>query len=112
MSNAEAAPRIGKLVRDRIPEIIRNDGAEPVTYIAAPEEYRARLREKLREEVAEFLDADEEEAPGELADVVEVLLALAAELGITPEQLEALRAAKADERGCFARRIVWTGNRR
>ncbi|MFF8603084.1 hypothetical protein ACF065_33650 [Streptomyces sp. NPDC015232] len=112
MSSAEAAPRIGKLVRDRIPEIIRNEGAEPVTHVAGPQEYRARLRDKLREEVAEFLEADEEAAPGELADVAEVLLALAADLGISPEQFEVLRAAKADERGGFAGRIVWTGNRR
>ncbi|MET9373972.1 nucleoside triphosphate pyrophosphohydrolase [Streptomyces sp. NPDC002992] len=111
MSTAETTTRVGKLVRDRIPEIIQNDGAEPVTYVAGPEEFRARLREKLREEVAEFLEADDVAAPGELADVAEVLLALAADLGISPEQLEAMRLAKADERGGFAGRIVWTGNR-
>ncbi|MGW7304008.1 nucleoside triphosphate pyrophosphohydrolase [Streptomyces sp. NPDC054835] len=54
MPDAETTPGVGKLVRDRIPQIIRNDGAEPVTYIAGLEEYRARLREKLGEEVAEF----------------------------------------------------------
>ncbi|MFE7271919.1 nucleoside triphosphate pyrophosphohydrolase [Streptomyces sp. NPDC057623] len=47
----------GKLVRDRIPQIIREGGAEPVTYVAGPEDYRSRLRDKLREEVAEFLDS-------------------------------------------------------
>ncbi|MFJ7192154.1 nucleoside triphosphate pyrophosphohydrolase [Streptomyces bacillaris] len=111
MSNAETTPGAGKLVRDRIPEVIRNDGADPVTYIAGPDEYRARLREKLREEVAEFLEADDVSAPGELADVAEVLLALAADLGINREQLEAIRVAKASERGGVAGRIVWTGNR-
>ncbi|MFI9210196.1 nucleoside triphosphate pyrophosphohydrolase [Streptomyces sp. NPDC053253] len=111
MPDAETTPGVGKLVRDRIPQIIRNGGAEPVTYIAGPEEYRARLREKLGEEVAEFLEADEASAPGELADVAEVLLALAADLGMSAEQLEAIRAAKAGERGGFAGRIVWIGNR-
>lgn len=85
MAGTEMSPGAGKLVRDRIPQIIRNEGAEPVTYIAGPEEYRARLREKLREEVAELLDADERSAPGELADVAEVLLALAADLGLKPQ---------------------------
>ncbi|MEU3002224.1 nucleoside triphosphate pyrophosphohydrolase [Streptomyces sp. NPDC006995] len=50
-------------MRDLIPQIIREDGAEPVTYIAGREEYRGRLRDKLGEEVAEFLEADEDSAP-------------------------------------------------
>ncbi|MCP2257524.1 putative house-cleaning noncanonical NTP pyrophosphatase, all-alpha NTP-PPase (MazG) superfamily [Streptoalloteichus tenebrarius] len=101
----------GKLVRDRIPEIIRRDGAEPVTYVAGDEEYRRRLRDKLGEEVAEFLAADADAAVDELADVLEVVRALAADLGVTPEELEAVRRAKAAERGAFADRVVWTGNR-
>lgn len=100
-----------KLVRDRIPQIIREDGAEPVTYVADTEEYRARLRDKLGEEVAEFLAADDANAPEELADVLEVVHALAADLGVGTEQLEKIRAGKASERGGFAHRIVWTGNR-
>lgn len=106
------ASRRGKLVRDRIPQIIREDGAEPVTYTAGPDEYRARLRDKLREEVDEFLTADDTKAPEELADVLEVVYALAADLGIDADQLEKIRAAKATERGGFADRIVWTGNRK
>ncbi|MGI5441437.1 nucleoside triphosphate pyrophosphohydrolase [Streptomyces shenzhenensis] len=101
----------GKLVRDRIPQIIREDGAEPVTYVAGPEDYRSRLRDKLGEEVAEFLEADDAKAPEELADVLEVVHALAADLGVDAGQLEKIREAKASERGGFAERIVWTGNR-
>ncbi|GAA3087067.1 hypothetical protein GCM10017562_66630 [Streptomyces roseofulvus] len=48
MAGTETSAGDGKLVRDRIPQIIRNEGAEPVTYVAGAEEYRARLREKLR----------------------------------------------------------------
>lgn len=101
----------GKLVRDRIPQIIREGGAEPVTYIAGSEEYRNRLRDKLGEEVAEFLEADDAEAPEELADVLEVVHALAADLGVDARQLEKIREIKASRRGGFADRIVWTGNR-
>jgi predicted house-cleaning noncanonical NTP pyrophosphatase (MazG superfamily) len=101
----------GKLVRDRIPQIIREDGAEPVTYTAGRQEYRDRLRDKLCEEAAEVLEADDEKAPEELADVLEVVHALAADLGIDTDQLEKIREAKASERGGFAERIVWTGNR-
>ncbi|WP_329125078.1 nucleoside triphosphate pyrophosphohydrolase [Streptomyces sp. NBC_01353] len=103
--------RQGKLVRDRIPQIIRENGAEPVIYIAGRDEYRSRLRDKLGEEVAEFLEADEDSAPEELADVLEVVRALAVDLGVDADHLEKIRDGKAGERGGFADRIVWTGNR-
>ncbi|MFE5720356.1 nucleoside triphosphate pyrophosphohydrolase [Streptomyces erythrochromogenes] len=101
----------GKLVRDRIPEIIREDGFEPQVYVAEPAEYRARLHAKLTEEVLEVQEADATTAPDELADVLEVVYALAADYGIDHQQLEKIRQDKADQRGGFADRIVWTGNR-
>ncbi|MGW6280046.1 nucleoside triphosphate pyrophosphohydrolase [Kribbella sp. NPDC055071] len=101
----------GKLVRDRIPEIIRANGAEPITYQAEPAEFRRRLRDKLLEEVDEFLTADETTAVEELADILEVIRALAANLGTTPDDLEATRATKAAERGAFTTRTIWTGTR-
>lgn len=101
-----------KLVRDRIPEIIRQSGEVPLTYVAERPEYRRRLWAKLTEETQEFLTAkDTAESLDELADVLEVVRALAVELGSTPDELEARRAAKAAARGGFNDRIVWTGNR-
>jgi predicted house-cleaning noncanonical NTP pyrophosphatase (MazG superfamily) len=99
----------GKLVRDRIPDIIRADGSEPIVYQADPAEYRQRLRDKLLEEVDEFLTADPASAVEELADVLEVVYALAADLGTDRPTLEQLRQAKATERGAFADRLVWLG---
>ncbi len=96
-----------KLVRDKIPQLIRDTGGEPVVRIADAEEYRGLLRAKLVEEVEEFLASDD---PNELADVLEVLLALAGDLGVDQDQLEKLRRAKAFERGGFSNRIVWSGN--
>jgi predicted house-cleaning noncanonical NTP pyrophosphatase (MazG superfamily) len=101
----------GKLVRDRIPEIIRASGAEPITYRAESAEYRRRLHDKLLEEVDEFLTADEATAVEELADILEVVYALAADLGTTKDHLERTRAAKAAERGAFTGRVIWTGVR-
>lgn len=91
---------MGKLVRDRIPELFGGQ-TRPLN----GEDYRAALRAKLQEEVAEYLDSGE---PEELADVLEVLRALAALHSLTPEDLEALRRAKADARGGFAGRVWWT----
>ncbi|ANW19584.1 nucleoside triphosphate pyrophosphohydrolase [Streptomyces clavuligerus] len=99
----------GKLVRDLIPQIIRESGAEPMIYVAGPEEYRERLRHKLSEEVAD-LTADDSAAAEELADILEVVHALALDLGMTPSRLEERRAQKAASRGGFAGKVVWTGN--
>jgi predicted house-cleaning noncanonical NTP pyrophosphatase (MazG superfamily) len=100
---------MGKLVRDKIPQIIRAKGLEPVTRVADAEEYRIGLRAKLREEVEEFLASDDD--PEELADILEVLYALAEHGGTDRRQLEKLRAAKVLERGGFVDRIIWSGNR-
>ncbi|MFF7359189.1 MULTISPECIES: nucleoside triphosphate pyrophosphohydrolase [Streptomyces] len=82
---------------------------------AAPQPSKGRqargAASALGEEVAEFLEADENSAPEELADVLEVVRALAADLGVDADQLETIREAKGGERGGFADRIVWTGNR-
>ncbi|MFE3073604.1 nucleoside triphosphate pyrophosphohydrolase [Streptomyces sp. NPDC059247] len=108
---AATGTRGGKLVRDLIPRIIRDDGAEPVIYVAGPAEYPGLLLAKLYEELDELAHADDRSRPGELADLAEVLAAYAREFGIDETQLERLRTAKRDERGGFTDRIVWMGNR-
>jgi len=100
----------GKLVRDKIPQIIRSRGSEPIVRVLGAAEYREMLLAKLAEEVDEVRAADDAEAAEELADVCEVVLALASDLGLNAGQLEELRAAKAAERGGFADRIAWSGN--
>lgn len=101
---------VGKLVRDKIPDIIRAQGGEPRTRIATPGEYRLLLLDKLREETDEVCRADDAGRLGELADVLEVLYAIAADLGADAARLDEVRAAKAAERGGFAGRVVWSGN--
>ena len=99
-----------KLVRDKIPQIIRAQGGEPIVRIAEAGEYRELLRAKLVEEAGEVATADDAHVPEELADVLEVVLALAADLGLDAGGLEKLRATKAADRGSFTERIVWCGN--
>jgi predicted house-cleaning noncanonical NTP pyrophosphatase (MazG superfamily) len=74
---------------------------------ASVEEYTTRLRDKLREEVEEFLASNGD--PEELADILEVLHALAHQAGIDPQQLRRLRADKTEERDGFTERIVCSG---
>lgn len=99
-----------KLIRDRVPQIIRAQGDEPIVRIADHGEYRELLRAKLVEEAHEVATADDVHVPEELADVLEVVLALAADLGLDAGGLDRLRAAKTVERGSFTKRIVWCGN--
>jgi predicted house-cleaning noncanonical NTP pyrophosphatase (MazG superfamily) len=97
------AEEYDKLVRDRIPELIREDDEVPVTETVTGDEYRHRLREKLDEEVAEYHESSE---TAELADVLEVLHALAALDDVTLEELEAMREEKRAERGGFDEGVV------
>ncbi len=94
---------MSKLIRDKIPEIIKAKGNTCDVYVAEEAEYRERLAAKLREEVEEFL---EEEAIEELADVLEVVHALVRAQGSTLEELEAIRSQKKHERGGFEKRLV------
>ena len=92
-----------KLVRDRIPEIIELSGKRCVTEILSDEEYIRMLDAKLDEELSEY---HQDQNIEELADLLEVVYAAAIARGYTLEQLEEVRAEKADKRGGFAKKIL------
>lgn len=92
----------GKLERDRIPEIIESAGGQPTTRMLEPAERLPALLMKLQEESDELRAATSPVEQGEeLADVLEVLLALTSELGLPWDQIEAGAAKKRTERGGF-----------
>ena len=92
-----------KLVRDKIPEIIESDSKECTTKIVFGKEKLEYLYKKLGEETAELSEANSIE---ELADVQEVINAIAKELGISLEELESVRKSKVNKRGGFDNGIV------
>lgn len=92
-----------KLVRDRIPEIIKADGKECIVEVVDNKKKYELLERKLEEEVNEFLEDKNLE---ELADVMEVLFGLADSLGYSEDELLAKREAKKNERGGFKEGIV------
>lgn len=94
---------MAKLVRDKIPEIIKKDNIDPEFYAANSEEYYKALIEKLNEEVKEFIESNEIE---ELADIIEVVYAIAEHKEINKEKLEKIRLKKAAERGQFKKRFI------
>ncbi len=95
--------KCNKLVRDRIPEIIKQKGKVPITHIADDKEYWQKLKEKLQEEVDEFIEDNNKE---ELADILEVVYAICDFKKIDKEKLEILRKKKAEERGRFKDKII------
>lgn len=92
-----------KLVRDRIPEIIEAQGNSCVTEVLSNEAYLRMLDAKLDEELAEY---HQDQNLEELADLLEVIFAAAEARGYTREQLEQIRAKKAEERGGFAQKLL------
>ena len=99
---------MGKLVRDKIPEIIEADGKTPVTRILEQDEYLSELDRKLDEEVAEY---QSDQSLEEMADVLEVLFAICEGRGYSIEDLMATKQKKQEERGGFQKRIFWEGNK-
>lgn len=91
-----------KLVRDKIPDIIRANGGKPVIRILDSDEYLRELIRKLKEETEEF---EGEPTVEELADIKEVLIALREALGIHAGALEEARRQKAARNGRLKRRI-------
>lgn len=92
-----------KLVRDKIPEVIRASGKECDVIVASKEERAEILEKKLMEEVNEYLEDKNLE---ELADIMEVLFGLAHNLGYSEEELLKKRKEKLEERGGFKEGIV------
>lgn len=95
-----------KLIRDHIPTIAAANGDRLAVRTASPDELPALLAQKLLEEVAEVNTADAEDVLEELADVLEVLQAIAALHGHSPASIEEARAGKAAARGGFEHRLV------
>ncbi|MDP3696533.1 MAG: nucleoside triphosphate pyrophosphohydrolase [Candidatus Taylorbacteria bacterium] len=117
--------KYNKLVRDRIPEIIRKKGGNPKFHIAGSNyQFWGKLREKLSEEAEELLEAvtkyikteapkDEKRLIEETADFLEILDAVLQYRGdrkpLTSSQINRILSAKrkkAKERGRFKKRII------
>jgi predicted house-cleaning noncanonical NTP pyrophosphatase (MazG superfamily) len=94
-----------KVVRDKIPEIIEASGSTPVIRALEGRELTDRLLEKLLEEHVELLES---ESLDEIVDMIEVLFALAKQLGHSEEAVLLRRKAKRDERGGFDRALYLT----
>lgn len=96
-----------KLVRDKIPDIIRKDGEEPMYMELADEEFVAALFDKLDEEVKEMIAAqnNKKELIKEIGDVYEVIDAIIKAHGLGKAEIMELKNKRKKERGGFKEKI-------
>jgi len=95
-----------KLIRDKIPEIIKSKGKVPKVSVLTEEKYRKALKEKMGEEVKELLEAKtNNDILNELADIQELIKAIAKNHRITIKAVENKRKKKKRERGSFKKKI-------
>ena len=92
-----------KLIRDDIPEIIKNAGHEYFIHIAEKDEYIIELIKKVSEELKEF---EENPCEEEMADILEVLESLKNVFDLDESEIEKIKKDKKTKRGGFEKRII------
>jgi len=94
-----------KLVRDRIPGIIKSNGETPIIKILKEEEYKKELEKKLYEEYNEVIESSGDVRIEELGDMIEVINSLAILEGKTLNDVIKVSDEKREKRGGFDNRI-------
>ena len=94
--------KFNKAIRDKIPEIIQKDGHTCNIQTLSDEKFLVEIEKKLSEEVAEYQN---DKNPEELADILEVIYAIAQLKGISKEELEKIRIKKLQDSGGFEKNL-------
>lgn len=92
-----------KLVRDKIPQIVKQDNKVPITHVITEQEVKPLLLHKIIEELEEFKATPNEE---ELADILEVIDGIANAFNLDMEKVLTVKADKFEKRGGFNERII------
>lgn len=101
--------KVDKLIRDKLPEMMRESGIEVFERIMEEDEYVKRLKDKLLEEAKEVISANHpKEIREELADLLEVMMALARVNEIEFADVAQTADQKRLEKGGFEKRIYNT----
>jgi len=92
-----------KLVRDKIPNIIKEAGKNAQVRPVSPEKFKAYALTKLREEVEEFIDNPCAE---EAADILEILYTICEHHDVRPLTIETERISKRVSKGAFDSALI------
>ncbi|MGE1046938.1 nucleoside triphosphate pyrophosphohydrolase [Bacillus sp. GMs2/1] len=99
-------PTYKKLIRNKIPQIIKAKGKIPTTRILNEDEYIEELCKKTQEELTEYIEAKTKpDKLEELSDLLEIINALAEHEGTTLEEINNIRKKKAEKRGGFSDQV-------
>lgn len=96
---------MGKLVRDKVPQLVREAGGSIETRTLDEREFDAALRNKLIEEAHEVADAPSDTVLEELGDALTVLEELATLHGHTLANVADAASAKRRTAGGFDQRL-------
>jgi len=95
-----------KLVRDKIPEIIKRAGEKPHFIMLCREVYFKEIQRKILEEAKELIRAqDRKKTIDEIVDIQELIDTLIAEMGITKFELWEFQRRKNKKRGGLKKRL-------
>ena len=101
-----------KLVRDKIPKICQDNNDQPKYRILSQTEFKKELKKKLLEESKELVKANPGQLKNEIADVYEVLLALAKTFKIKWSDIERFRKQKNKKRGGFKKKYFLVSSKK
>jgi predicted house-cleaning noncanonical NTP pyrophosphatase (MazG superfamily) len=98
--------KYNKLIRDKIPEIIRRDNAVPKISYLNNKRFIVELKKKLLEEGSELQETnDKKSVLNELSDILEIIQSIAKTEKILWRNVEEKRKLKNKERGGFKKKI-------
>jgi predicted house-cleaning noncanonical NTP pyrophosphatase (MazG superfamily) len=102
-----------KLIRDKIPQKIEENGGEYKTRVLGKLEFETELKKKLVEEAKELIKAPRKELLNELADVLELTKSIASHHKISFSKVEKFQKEKKIKRGGFTKKLflVWSSQR-
>jgi predicted house-cleaning noncanonical NTP pyrophosphatase (MazG superfamily) len=92
-----------KLVRNKIPSLMSNQGVEIIGRTVDISEYLEQLKAKIYEEAKEvMLTQNKEQLIEELADLTEVISALSEVASISESEITKARLTKSNQKGLFS----------
>ncbi|PFL47594.1 phosphoribosyl-ATP pyrophosphohydrolase [Bacillus cereus] len=81
-------PTYNKLIRNKVPQIIKANGKTPTTRSLPKDEYIKEICKKTEEEIKEYIEAKtKSDKLEELSDLLELINALAEQEGTTLEEI-------------------------
>ena len=98
--------KYNKLIRDKIPEIIKKDGWNPIIKTLSKKQYLTALKKKILEEAEELIIAKKrKDVIDEIVDIQELLDHLVSEIKLTKLEIENQQKKKNEKRGRFKKRL-------